>query len=111
MHDSLTGPTQSANSGVPATFNYKVLSGTGLFAHDSGTGTIRVSPTLFPGIDDRGNFTVSGAHTYSEEGTYAVSVTIEDDGSGTATTTANSTMLVAETDLSVSAQAVNATEG
>jgi DNA/RNA endonuclease YhcR with UshA esterase domain len=57
---SLTGPTQSANAGVPATFTYKVLSGTGTFAHYSGTGTMRVSPTLFPGIDDRGNFTISG---------------------------------------------------
>jgi hypothetical protein len=52
---NLTGATQAANSGVPASFNYTVASGTGFFAHYAGTGSIKVNPTLFPGYDDAGH--------------------------------------------------------
>ncbi len=56
---ALTGPTQTANSGLPASLNYKVVSGTGFFAHYSGTGTYKVAASLFLGDDDRGNFAVT----------------------------------------------------
>jgi len=41
-----------------------------------------------------GSFNVSGAHTYSSTGTFAVKVTLTDDPPGTATATANSTASV-----------------
>jgi hypothetical protein len=49
----------------------------------SGTGTI--TPT-------GGTFTVLGSHTYTSEGTYAVHVSIQDDGGSTAGATATATI-------------------
>jgi hypothetical protein len=56
---SLVGATQSANSRLPATFTYKVVSGTGFFARYVGQGTIQLAPTLFVGYTDRGHFSVA----------------------------------------------------
>jgi hypothetical protein len=46
-----------------------------------------------------GTFTVAGSHTYADEGTHPVKVTLSDKAPGTASATANSTAVVAEADL------------
>lgn len=56
---ALTGPTQSANSGLPSKFTYKVLSGTGIFAHYVGVGTIQMPASLWPGYTNKGHFNVA----------------------------------------------------
>ena len=67
--------------------------------------------------DGAGNITVSGAHKYLDEGTFALSVTLtdtDDDGSGqaTATATATGTATVGEADVfAAGSAAVAATEG
>jgi hypothetical protein len=58
---SLKGPTQTANAALPKTVTYTVVSGTGAFAHDTGTGSLNVTVTLFPGLTTSGNFTINGA--------------------------------------------------
>jgi hypothetical protein len=56
-----------------------------------------------------GNFTVSGSHTYAEEGSFSVRVTITDaDGAATST---GSTATVSDAALSAAAVNVSATEG
>jgi hypothetical protein len=45
-----------------------------------------------------GSFTVSGSHTYADEGTFTPTVVLSDDAPGTATTTASGTVNVAEGD-------------
>jgi hypothetical protein len=55
----VTGPTQSRNAGLPTTFTYRVVSGTGFFAHYVGQGTIQISATLFAGYTDKGHFNVA----------------------------------------------------
>jgi hypothetical protein len=47
-----------------------------------------------------GSFTVSGSHTYAEEGTYTLHVTLTDKAPGTATATVTGTANVAEAPLS-----------
>jgi hypothetical protein len=56
---AVTGSTQSANSALPAKFTYKVVSGTGFFAHYAGQGSIQLSAPLWPGYDDKGHFDVA----------------------------------------------------
>jgi hypothetical protein len=56
---TITGPTQSRNAGLPSTFTYRVVSGTGFFAHYAGQGTFQISAPLFPGLTDRGHFNVA----------------------------------------------------
>jgi hypothetical protein len=56
---SLVGPTQSANSKLPPSFTYKVVSGTGFFAHYVGRGTFQLAATLFTGYTDKGHFAVA----------------------------------------------------
>jgi hypothetical protein len=56
---SVTGATQSANAAIPAKFTYKVVSGTGFFAHYAGAGSVQMTTPLFLGYDDRGQFTVA----------------------------------------------------
>jgi len=59
-----------------------------------------------------GFFSVSGSHTYADEGTYLTSVTVTDDSPGTASTTATGFAFVAEADtLSLTASSFSATEG
>jgi hypothetical protein len=55
---SLTGPMQSAGAALPKTLSYKVVSGTGFFAHYAGSGTTQLSTSLFLGFNDRGQFTI-----------------------------------------------------
>jgi hypothetical protein len=45
-----------------------------------------------------GSFTVSGSHTYADEGSFTLKTTLTDDAPGTATATASSTATVAEAD-------------
>jgi uncharacterized repeat protein (TIGR01451 family) len=49
-----------------------------------------------------GTFSVSGDHTYAEEGTFTATVTLSDDAPGTATATAASTVKVADAPLTAS---------
>jgi hypothetical protein len=57
-------------------------------------------------------FTVSGAHTYADEGPFTTTVTLSDDAPGTATATATGTATVAEADaLFVAGLSTGATEG
>jgi hypothetical protein len=59
-----------------------------------------------------GAFTVNGSHTYTDEGSFSVSVTLTDDAPGTASTTASSTATVAEADaLTGTGTPITATEG
>jgi hypothetical protein len=55
------------------------------------------------------NFVVSGAHAYSEQGTFPISVTIADIGA--VTTTANSTAAVDDAPLSISVAPIKITPG
>jgi hypothetical protein len=57
-----------------------------------------------------GLFVVRGSHTYAEEGSYSVKVTINDVG-GAATANTSSKATIADAPLSVTATPVNATEG
>jgi RHS repeat-associated protein len=60
-----------------------------------------------------GPFTVNGQHTYAEEGSYTVQITLSDDGPGTATGTITRTLTVGDaalTDTSTQANA-SSTEG
>lgn len=52
----LLGPSQAARSGLPRTFTYKIVSGTGFFARYGGTGTIQLAASMFFGYSDRGHF-------------------------------------------------------
>jgi hypothetical protein len=70
--------------------------------------------TITPGTVSGGSgsdLTVSANHTYAEEGTYAVLVSLADDAPGTATATAASTAIVAESSLGITAVPVHTTEG
>jgi hypothetical protein len=56
-----------------------------------------------------GGFLVTGTHTYTEEGSQSVSVTILDDGNSSASVT--STMIIGDATLSASGTTVKGTEG
>ncbi len=56
-----------------------------------------------------GGFSVTGSHTYAEEGAHTLSITIQDAGGATATATAG--FQVADAALRASGASVNATEG
>ena len=59
-----------------------------------------------------GNFTVSGNHTYAEDGAYTITASIAEDAPGTANATTTATANIAEADLSLTpAAAFAATEG
>src|SRR5205085_1941565 len=57
-----------------------------------------------------GSFTVSGSHTYAEDGSFAVAVTLADNAPGTASAVANSTANVSELPISGAAVAINGFE-
>jgi hypothetical protein len=76
---------------------------------DWGDGT---TPTTGTVSGSGGFLTVSGSHTYADEGTYGTTVTLTDDAPGTASATANGFGIVAEADtLSGSGLSTTATEG
>jgi PKD repeat protein len=75
---------------------------------DWGDGTTTAGVVLGSG----GSFTVTGSHTYADEGNFTIKVTLTDDAPGTATATATSTAAVAEGDhLTGSGIAITPTEG
>jgi hypothetical protein len=58
------------------------------------------------------DLTVSGSHTYAEDGSYTTSITLTDDAPGTATATATGTANVGESDFALSTVApISITEG
>lgn len=52
----VTGPTQTRNSALPTTLNYRIVSGTGYFAGASGSASALLKATLFLGYTDKGAF-------------------------------------------------------
>jgi hypothetical protein len=58
-----------------------------------------------------GAFAVQGSHTFVEEGSFPLSVTVTDDAPGTATATFTATVIVADAPLTASPKTVNGTEG
>src|SRR6185437_6338359 len=59
-----------------------------------------------------GSFTVSGSHSYAEDGAYSAIVVISDDAPGTASATATATVQISEGSFVLSSGgALNATEG
>jgi hypothetical protein len=58
-----------------------------------------------------GSFSVSGDHTYADEGAFTTTVTLTDDAPGTATATATGTANVAEGSLTLSSNPISGTEG
>ncbi|HEV2415822.1 MAG TPA: choice-of-anchor Q domain-containing protein, partial [Candidatus Dormibacteraeota bacterium] len=80
----------SSVTGVVATFDDPAPSGTAWTAtidwgdHTTSSGTVATGSF--------GGFTVTGTHTYAEEGSYPVNVTITDDGGATTTTATSATV-------------------
>ena len=80
----------SSATGVVATFDDPAPSGTSWTATiDWGDQTTSLG-TVATGAF--GGFTVTGTHTYAEEGSYPVNVTITDDGGATTTTSTSATV-------------------
>jgi hypothetical protein len=77
---------------------------------DWGDGTLETGVAVTGPVG--GPFTVAGSHTYAEEGSYAIGVTINEVAPGTATAAATGTATVAEAGFSLSAAGtLTATEG
>lgn len=55
----VTGPTQTRNSALPTTVNYRIVSGTGYFAGASGSASALLKATLFLGYTDKGAFSLA----------------------------------------------------
>jgi hypothetical protein len=55
----IVGPTQKAHAGLPSKFAYRIVSGTGFFAHYAGTGTIQLAAPFWPGYTDKGHFDIA----------------------------------------------------
>jgi hypothetical protein len=63
-------------------------------------------------VTSQGNlFVVRGSHTYGEEGSYSIKVTIQDDGGAAATANTTSTASIADAPLTATGTPVGATEG
>jgi hypothetical protein len=111
-----TGQTLNATEGSVFTGAVATFVNTGYAANpatdfnatiDWGDGTVDAGTVGGTG----GNYTVSGSHSYLEEGNYAPLVTLSDELPGTASATASSTMTVADAALSASGTTLAATEG
>ncbi|HET6880016.1 MAG TPA: DUF4214 domain-containing protein, partial [Pirellulales bacterium] len=111
-----TGMTSAATEGTAFTGAVAAFSNTGYAANpatdfdatiDWGDGTIDTGTVSGKG----GSFTVTGTHTYLDEGSYSPVVTLDDDD-GTASATATSSMTVADADvLSGAGATLTASEG
>jgi PKD repeat protein len=70
--------------------------------------------TITPGTVTGGSgsdFTVSGSHTYAEDGSYTTSATLTDDAPGTASATATGVANVGEFSLAITGASIHSTEG
>ena len=116
----VTGLTEGTSSGNQTVADVYVFSGDGACEYGSGTidwgdssGTS--AATLTPDGVDLSHVTVSGSHTYADEGTYPISVTLDetggcsDDFSSVAISGGNA--IVGDGALSSSATTPSATEG
>jgi PKD repeat protein len=74
---------------------------------DWGDGTLTPGTVSGSGTD----YTVSGTHTYAEDGTYTLTFTVNDDAPGSATATATSTVNVGESGLSMTNAPFSVAEG
>ena len=74
-----------------------------------GDGTTSTFDSSAVSYNSNGTYTVAGSHTYAEEGTDNVTVTVNDDGLKTTTITGTAT--VADAALTASGTPVSATEG
>jgi uncharacterized repeat protein (TIGR01451 family) len=104
-------PVEGAQfSGAVATFKDTLNTPAGDFTAtiDWGDGS---GPTIGTVSGSGGTFSVSGAHTYAEEGTFTVTATLSDDAPGTATATATSIANVADAPLTASAKTLIETPG
>jgi streptogramin lyase len=77
---SLSASFTDANTGSPAsTYSYTITWGDGTSTTGAFTGS-------------GGSYTVSGSHTYADEGSYSVSVVVTDDGGSKVTITGSTTV-------------------
>src|SRR4029077_18954643 len=95
-----------ANPTAPLT---DFTTGTGGASINWGDGTSATSGTVTQPGGSGTAFIVSGSHTYAEEGSYTVTISITDKGGSTKSTTATAT--VADAALTATGTAVGATEG
>ena len=117
---SLTATEGQSVSGTVATFtdsNPNNVPGDFIATIDWGdgtttTGTVIGSPGS-SGTTTSSTLTVSGSHTYADEGSFAVKVTLSDDAPGTASASATGTATVAEGDVLTrpTVASLTATEG
>jgi len=105
-------PTEgSAFSGNVATFTDTNASATAAdFTASINWGDTTTSAGTVSGSTG-GPFTVSGNHTYADDGPYSMTVTLTDDAPGTATATAHPTANVGEAGLTLVTPNLSATEG
>ena len=112
----VTQPTITATEGIASSGPVAVFADAGYPNNSPSDFTSSIDwgdGTTTAGIVSGGNgtFTVSGAHTYAEEGSFTLSATLTDDAPGTAQATLTSTVVVADAALTASGRAVSATEG
>src|SRR5206468_1768535 len=91
----VTAAEGAAFAGAVATFtdsNTANVAGDFIATIDWGDGTATAG-TVSGG---NGTFTISGTHTYAEEGAFSVKATLTEDAPGTATATANGTATVSD---------------
>jgi len=115
--DSLTGAVTPIATVEGATFSGAVATFTDTYTSNVasdftatitwGDGTTTVGTVTLLG----GSATVSGSHTYVEQGAYTYSVTLSDDAPGTATGTASGTVNVADAALSGTGNPLHGTAG
>jgi hypothetical protein len=78
---------------------------------DWGDGQPTTTGTVTAVSGSPGHFTVTGSHTYAEEGSFTLKTTIVDDGTGTAKATPTATVTVADATLTAAGVTVTPTEG
>jgi uncharacterized delta-60 repeat protein len=110
--DLLTNPA-TATEGMPFTRVLARFAGSnpavaiGDYAASINWGDAATAPDITPGVlspDPRGGFDVTGTHTYAEEGTYAVTVTMtggDNISGGTTITVGDATLTAAAVNLNV----------
>src|SRR5439155_852991 len=106
---AFSGQVASFTDANPTASLTDFTTGTGGASINWGDGTSATAGTVTqPGCAGTA-FLVSGSHTYADEGSHTVTVTITDKGGSTATPTATAT--IADAALTASGTAVSATEG